>query len=73
MPVLKDYPHADLKGTDLLVISGKTDAYGKYASDLETRLKQSGATVDSDVIAGGHDLGDADVSIIQKWLAQQIN
>ncbi|MBY5559368.1 ring-cleaving dioxygenase [Rhizobium leguminosarum] len=72
MPVLSDYPHADLKGTDLLVISGKTDAYGKYASDLEERLKSSGATVDSDVISGGHDLGDADVPIIQKWLLQRM-
>ncbi|WP_261336060.1 VOC family protein [Rhizobium leguminosarum] len=72
MPVLSDYPHADLKGTDLLVISGKTDAYGKYASDLEERLKSSGATVDSDVIPGGHDLGDADVPIIQKWLLQRM-
>ncbi|WP_246401126.1 VOC family protein [Rhizobium hidalgonense] len=72
MPVLSDYPHADLKGTDLLVISGKTDAYGKYASELEERLKSSGATVDSDVIAGGHDLGDADVPIIQKWLLQRM-
>ncbi|WP_197727084.1 VOC family protein [Rhizobium leguminosarum] len=71
MPVLSDYPHADLKGTDLLVISGKTDAYGKYASQLEERLKSSGATVDSDVIPGGHDLGDADVPIIQKWLLQE--
>ncbi|WP_222251111.1 VOC family protein [Rhizobium leguminosarum] len=71
MPVLSDYPYADLKGTDLLVISGKTDAYGKYASELEERLKSSGATVDSDVIAGGHDLGDADVPIIQKWLLQE--
>ncbi|WP_259667539.1 VOC family protein [Rhizobium lentis] len=72
MPVLSDYPHADLKGTDLLVISGKTDAYGKYASELEERLKSSGATVDSDVIPGGHDLGDADVPIIQKWLLQKM-
>ncbi|UVD57330.1 VOC family protein [Rhizobium sp. Pop5] len=72
MPVLSDYPHADLKGTDLLVISGKTDAYGKYASELEERLKSSGATVDSDVIPGGHDLGDADVPIIQKWLLQRM-
>ncbi|WP_246730732.1 VOC family protein [Rhizobium leguminosarum] len=72
MPVLSDYPHADLKGTDLLVISGKTDAYGKYASELEERLKSSGATVDSDVISGGHDLGDADVPIIQKWLLQKM-
>ncbi|PDT18511.1 ring-cleaving dioxygenase [Rhizobium sp. J15] len=72
MPVLSDYPHADLKGTDLLVISGKTDAYGKYARELEGRLKSSGATVDSDVIPGGHDLGDADVPIIQKWLLQRM-
>ncbi|WP_245516875.1 VOC family protein [Rhizobium leguminosarum] len=72
MPVLSDYPHADLKGTDLLVISGKTDAYGKYASELEERLKSSGATVDSDVISGGHDLGEADVPIIQKWLLQRM-
>jgi phospholipase/carboxylesterase len=71
MPVLSAYPHADLKGTDLLVISGKMDAYGKYASELEERLKTSGATVDSDVIPGGHDLGDADVPIIQKWLLQE--
>ncbi|NLS02348.1 ring-cleaving dioxygenase [Rhizobium sp. P32RR-XVIII] len=71
MPVLKNYPHADLTGTDLLVISGKTDAYGKYANELEARLKTSGATVDSDIISGGHDLGDADVPIIQKWLLQK--
>ncbi|WP_454848152.1 VOC family protein [Rhizobium binxianense] len=71
MPVLATYPHADLKGTDLLVISGKTDAYGKYASALEERLKASGATVDSDVIPGGHDLGELDVPIIRKWLLQE--
>jgi phospholipase/carboxylesterase len=71
MPVLTEYPHADLKGTDLLVISGKMDAYGKYANELESRLKSAGATVDSDVIPGGHDLGDADVPIIQKWLLQE--
>ena len=71
MPVLSNYPHADLKGTDLLVISGKTDAYGKYAGDLEGKLKTAGATVDSDVIPGGHDLGDADVPIIQQWLLQE--
>jgi phospholipase/carboxylesterase len=70
MPVLSNFPHADLKGTDLLVISGKTDAYGKYASDLEARLKSSGATVDSTVIPSGHDLGDADVPVIRKWLTQ---
>ncbi|MGO7785735.1 hypothetical protein ACC717_37735, partial [Rhizobium ruizarguesonis] len=46
-------------------------AYGKYASELEERLKSSGATVDSDFIAGGHDLGDADVPIIQKWLLNE--
>ena len=69
MPVLSNFPHADLKGTDLLVISGKTDAYGKYASDLEARLKNSGATVDSTVIPSGHDLGDADVPVIRKWLS----
>jgi phospholipase/carboxylesterase len=69
MPVLSNFPHADLKGTDLLVISGKTDAYGKYASDLEARLKSSGATVDSTVIPSGHDLGDADVPVIRKWLS----
>jgi phospholipase/carboxylesterase len=47
------------------------DAYGKYANELESRLKSAGATVDSDVIPGGHDLGDADVPIIQKWLLQE--
>ncbi|KQV68401.1 VOC family protein [Rhizobium sp. Root1220] len=71
MPVLSSFPHADLKGTDLLVISGKTDAYGKYAGDLEARLKTSGATVDSDIIPGGHDLGDADIPIIRKWLTDE--
>lgn len=71
MPVLSEFPHADLKGTDLLVISGKTDAYGKYASDLETRLKTSGATVDSTVIPTGHLLGDDDVPVIQKWLTHE--
>ncbi|WP_337266598.1 VOC family protein [Oryzifoliimicrobium ureilyticus] len=71
MPVLKEYPQTNLKGTDLLVISGKTDAYGKYAGDLESRLKSSGATVDSDVISGGHELGDADVPLIKQWLQQE--
>ncbi|MEZ2132247.1 VOC family protein [Sinorhizobium sp. CB9] len=71
MPVLNNPPRADLSGTDLLVISGKTDAYGRYASELEQRLKGSGATVDSDVISGGHDLGEADIPIIQKWLFRE--
>lgn len=71
MPVLTTYPHADLKGTDLLVISGKTDAYGRYANALEERLKAAGAAVDSDVIPGGHDLGELDVPIIQKWLREE--
>ncbi|KRB58936.1 glyoxalase [Rhizobium sp. Root708] len=68
MPVLTSFPTADLKGTDLLVISGKTDAYGKYASELENRLKKSGATVDSSILPTGHELGDSDVPVIRKWL-----
>jgi phospholipase/carboxylesterase len=71
MPVLSTFPHADLTGTDLLVISGKTDAYGKYAGDLEARLKSAGATVDSSVIPTGHDLGDDDIPVIRKWLTEE--
>ncbi len=69
MLVLVEPAQADLADTQVLTLSGASDPYGAYASELETLLKQSGAQLDARRIDAGHDLTDTDVAIAREWLA----
>src|SRR5690606_15857129 len=53
-------PEVDLSGTNVLMLTGSTDPYGVYATDLETRLRAAGASVENRVLPAGHDIGVAD-------------
>lgn len=68
MPVLDDRPPADMSDADVLIISGETDDYGRYAEELRQQLAGSGANVELEFVQHGHELTDDDVPIIQAWL-----
>jgi len=68
MAVLENPPVADMSATDVLVIAGEKDLYGPYAQPLAERLRNGGAKVELEIVPAGHELDDADVSVIQAWL-----
>jgi phospholipase/carboxylesterase len=70
MPVLNDPPAADMSDAVVLLISGETDDYGRYAEELRSQLALAGANVELAFVPHGHELTDDDVPIIQKWLGR---
>jgi phospholipase/carboxylesterase len=68
MPVLNDRPATDMSDVDVLLISGETDDYGRYAEELRSQLAEAGANVELAFVPHGHELTAADVPIIQAWL-----
>lgn len=72
MNVLEDAPAADLSGVNVLMLTGQSDPYGRYAADLETRLKAAGATVETVLLAAGHDIGPADLDLARAYKARVI-
>ncbi|MET0444388.1 MAG: VOC family protein [Pseudorhodoplanes sp.] len=68
MPVLDEPPAADMSDANVLLISGETDDYGRYAEELRRQLADAGANVDLAFVPQGHGLSDDDVPIIQEWL-----
>ena len=67
MNVLEIVPPADLAGAQVLVVTGQSDPYGRYAADIEAHLKAAGATVESKVLAAGHDIGPADLELAKAY------
>ncbi|MCJ8055260.1 VOC family protein [Shinella curvata] len=67
MNVLENAPAADLSGVNVLVVSGQSDPYGRFAGDLEALLRASGATVESTLLAAGHDIGTADLELAKAY------
>lgn len=67
-PVLDPLPAADLRGADVLMLSGDTDPYGSAAPVLEGWLREQGARVEHHVLSSGHELGSADVELAREWL-----
>ena len=71
MPVLTDRPVADMSDAEVLIISGETDDYGRYAEELRRQLV-AGADVEARVVPNGHELTDDDVPIIRDWLSGSV-
>ena len=67
MNVLETVPQADLAGANVLMVTGRTDPYGRYAGELEAALKAAGATVESELLSVGHDIGTADLELAKAY------
>jgi phospholipase/carboxylesterase len=67
MNVLETLPKADLTGTNVLVVTGRSDPYGPYAAELEKHLTAAGATVESQILPAGHDIGTADLDVAKAY------
>ncbi|WP_313664372.1 VOC family protein [Shinella sp.] len=67
MNVLETVPKADLSGANVLMITGQSDPYGRYAGDLEAHLKAAGATVENTLLGAGHDIGAADLELAKAY------
>ena len=67
MNVLENLPQADLAGANVLMVTGQSDPYGRYAGELEAALKAAGATVASELLSAGHDIGTADLELAKAY------
>lgn len=66
---LEAAPNADLKGSDVLLLTGAQDPFGRMAPALEASFKNGGAALDARVIDAGHALSPDDLRIAADWLA----
>jgi phospholipase/carboxylesterase len=59
-----------LSGQEVLIVSGARDpiAPPANAARLKAMLARAGAQVDTQVLPGGHELSQADVTLAQQWL-----
>lgn len=73
MVPLKDAPKPDLTGKRVLMISGAMDPIipADNAARLAEILKNAGASVDHQILRGGHGLMQADVQLASGWLATE--
>lgn len=67
---LENAPEVDLAGTDVLLLTGARDPFGRMAPALEASLKAGGAALDARIISAGHELSDEDLRTTAKWLAK---
>jgi len=71
MAALEDAPKVDLAGTNVLMLTGKDDLYGKHAPQLKAELRESGANFEAVDIDTGHGIGPEDVAVIRPWFAER--
>lgn len=71
MSPLATPPQADLAGKRVLILSGAMDPIvpAADAKRLAQTLTSNGASVDHRVLPAGHGLSQADVGLLQTWLA----
>ena len=70
MNVLVEPQKVDISGTDVLIVSGRSDnPYGPEGSKLAELLRQAGAAVEVREIEAGHELSEADAVEARAWLA----
>ncbi|EEW61159.1 glyoxalase/bleomycin resistance protein/dioxygenase [Ruegeria sp. TrichCH4B] len=65
---LENPPAADLADSDVLLLTGAQDPFGRMAPALEASLKAGGAALEARIINAGHELADEDLSIAADWL-----
>jgi phospholipase/carboxylesterase len=71
MAALEDAPKADLSGTNVLMLTGKDDIYGRHAPQLKAELQESGANFEAVDLDTGHGIGPEDVAVIRPWFAER--
>ena len=66
-------PEAQLSGKPVLLLSGRLDPIipAANAAGLAATLERAGAAVEHHVLPTGHGLSQADVGLLEKWLAGQ--
>lgn len=66
-------PQAQLSGKPVLLLSGRLDPIipAANAAGLAATLERAGAAVEHHVLQTGHGLSQADVGLLEKWLAGQ--
>ncbi len=67
---LEDAPGADLSGSEVLLLTGAQDPFGRMAPALEASLDAGGAALDARVINAGHELSPEDLRLAADWLAR---
>ena len=68
MNPLDTVPEANLSGTEILLVTGKTDGYSRYAAPLEGILRDAGATLATVTLDAGHEIGPRDADAVRDWL-----
>lgn len=71
MPVLEDPLTPSLEGSDVLLIGGRDDPYGKFMPQLAQLLRERQANVSAHMIGAGHGLTQEDLAITSQWLANE--
>jgi phospholipase/carboxylesterase len=71
MVPLTDPPEADLRGKQVLILSGRQDPIvpADNAGALAAMLSTAGAKVDHRILPVGHQLSQADIALARAWLA----
>lgn len=67
MNVLESVPPTDLPGAKVLMLSGQSDPYGRYAGELERHLSARGAAVEHRLLPAGHEIGGADLELAKAY------
>ncbi|MGH6862515.1 MAG: alpha/beta hydrolase, partial [Phyllobacterium sp.] len=66
--VLEEALSPDLRGVDILSLTGDRDLFGSLAPQLEDELRLAGARLVAERVAAGHEAGTGDIKAIQSWL-----
>lgn len=72
LQVLEDPPRADLSGSHVLMLNGRTDSLAAAAPALRDALEAGGAEVSWSDLAAGHELTEADTTAVAGWLRQYL-
>ena len=67
---LENAPMADLTGSEVLLLTGARDPFGRMAPALQMALTAAGAALDAPVVNAGHELSPEDLRLATDWLAR---
>lgn len=69
--VLDGAPTPDFAGTEILAVLGSKDPVRDGGANLAAALREGGAEVEEVIVDAGHDLANADVPAVAKWLQRR--
>lgn len=70
LQALETPPEANLAGARVLVLNGRDDPFAQNALELGNALSARGAEVDVRELPAGHELADADVAEVSRWIGR---